>query len=1103
MGDVVFHIRPSSDGPQRSAWPLGNYNPGGNTPPVNSSIADGDELTLTFLNAGANVAAANQAFLGGNDGVVEQASIGAVFSSFMPQNWGMPGDHGTFVRNAITLNGSKSLCHSRENNDFQFGIRYDTGAPRRTLFARYSYFFDNPNNLTVGQLKQYRVCGKLTYGGGLHDQDIANILLTRYNSTALTVQNRGNDLDPEGGGANTAIYRGQADPTSWGTFHAANEWITVEVAITINSAPGVPDGRVHWVARRSLTGEIIGEWTVSNNAIWTHGQPYRYHVLQMYLGNGFDSTCKVYIDRDVYFSHSDSTAVPRYIVVGDAPVWNQVQKQTVCRYSEWTDIGGNARVKFKFNKGAHASTNGLYAYAMLGPNTPADVHGVALVQQAPEPERSVSLSGNILTLTGVDLPQRSRAAPVIWDNFADMTEGQTMYQRVPPVLNANISTYWSASSRGAGQRPYATLNGNRVAGKPSSYHSLSSNNYNCSLRVRHDLPLTQPSPVYLSFWWKSQPGGNNRQVKPLVFYGRRPPSGELPTFYLGMGNYESFPQYLTPDGLGNYGAIDDDMRTSTQDDDIVNVAHRGLTSWGDIIGRYVKFELVVVQSSPGQADGMYACRVYDPDAPGGPRKYETIRSGIATKGLGEYGWTDFDIGSYAGGFSGIPCDCPVWVDDPCFDDGENHARVVIGNHADYAQCTIVEDQPGIYWSGTEAECAFNRGRFSSGESVYVFLVTGAGHSGHGSATLFGSVVVPGTQGGNADLSWSAPEGLVNGKTITVSSDTAVFSQPSKQLYLGFGMGWLYEQLDGAVLPSTINVGGEVWHQQSSDEHFVGRTVVTIDGRKVLRSVLKPNTASSPYGAGFLYWDNGGPLLPQETVYMFKSSRLSIGSLPSGDYQWKQLRVWPTDQVSGDISANCAYIPFGPGGSGSVQSNNGTEEDIRYNASIPRGVVGEGLWSSFGWAWRINTTDVEDGDMATHYKVEGSLGLIRRRPSRTLYDPTRTVYPTNVVRSSSVLRPRYISTQDYIGNTSAGDSDFVVDITDLYFKVGGDLFLLADHADLSQCVENPIPLVPIAFNGVSSWTFRLWKGEMASFSGKYIHRLDSMLNPIQVVALGVN
>lgn len=348
-----------------------------------------------------------------------------------------------------------------------------------------------------------------------------------------------------------------------------------------------------------------------------------------------------------------------------------------------------------------------------------------------------------------------------------------------------------------------------------------------------------------------------------------------------------------------------------------------------------------------------------------------------------------------------------------------------------------------------------------------------------------------TSGGTAAFAWSAPSGVADGNSITITSNTETFAQPTKQIYLGFGMGWLYSQSDDTSFPSSLTVAGETFTQESANSVFTGRTVQTVNGRKVLRTGTLFPGASTPYGAGCLNWDTGAEITPSDVVYAFKSSRCTVGT-KTGTFQWKQIRYRPNANMTSPDGNEC-YIPYG--GSSStwqrVDCTIGASGDVGYGTPIP---IDDG-WSSFGWAWRPNTVDTSDGVMYTHL-VDGTRKSFARREPRN----SSGQYPRRVIESDSALRPQHVMSQDYIGNVTSGSRDFVIEITDLYWKVNGDLFVLADSSDLATCTENPIPLVPTAFNSSQSWTFNLWKGEMTTYSGRYIHRLSALLEPLQVVAL---
>lgn len=411
--------------------------------------------------------------------------------------------------------------------------------------------------------------------------------------------------------------------------------------------------------------------------------------------------------------------------------WAGGAGQTVIeRKTDWTDWAVVATTA----DGAHeynnvGLSNGTYYWrawslagglASLGPSNTVTGTVSGLVYGA-------SLSGGILTLSGIDFAVKTRAAPAWWDNFASGTVGATLNGRAPVIDNANATDLWSGTQRGTGNRPYFTLTGNRVSGKPSAIHELSGNNYNCSLDVRHQLP-DAVQPIYASWWWKCNPSASPRQVKPFAIYGNR--DGTTPEFYLGMGNYEARPD------LG-YPSTDGALRTSTQDPGITNVLQYGPINFGSVLNRFIKFELILIQSDQATANGFYALRIYDPNNPSGPETRTVSRANIATRGVGGSSWRQFCFGHYNGGWN----ESPVHTDDILLDDDANHARIVLCESSNYSACTRSEDQPGISWNSSEIRCTYNRGGFSVGDTAHAFVVTGAGHSGHGASTYAGEITI--------------------------------------------------------------------------------------------------------------------------------------------------------------------------------------------------------------------------------------------------------------------------------------------------------------------------------------------------------------------------
>lgn len=340
------------------------------------SVADGDSVTKTITGGGANVAAANQSFLGGYNGTVESATVGAQFTTFRPANWSQAGAaHGPICSNTRSLNGTKSLLNDTVNGQYAFAMRYDFTASRYVQFGWFSYYLDKPNAVN-GQLKLCRTVGDIASTGGIHDANQPNHYITYFHPDAggngeyMPVNN--SSL----GGSNINVYASSES----GTYYAEGVWVTCEYVSTYNSTTSASDGEVILVARRQDTGAILGTYTWSNVRLDYDGaNRARWFLIQMYMGNGLaDGSTKLYIDRDVYVSCSTTSTKPKYILLGNASTYAACTKLTICEYTAWTQNGSDADVTFRVNKGQHASLSGLYVYGMSGPNTPINSTGVAL-----------------------------------------------------------------------------------------------------------------------------------------------------------------------------------------------------------------------------------------------------------------------------------------------------------------------------------------------------------------------------------------------------------------------------------------------------------------------------------------------------------------------------------------------------------------------------------------------------------------------------------------------------------------------------------------------------------------------------------------------------
>lgn len=347
----------------------GNYTAYSNTDSETISfvppISDADEVTVTIPGAGANVPVLQFQFLGGSYGPIEAGAGGALFTTIAPSGWAMPGSTGTRITGARVLNGTRALLHDRADG-YQFGFNYNTGGVRRVGFARYSYYFYNPNNISVGQLKQVRFVGGTSSGNSITDGSYANVYLTRYNGTYIP-RNDSPSLSTLSNG----------DGRVW---HSSNEWITVHARVTDCSAANVADGSIQVMTIRESDGAILGTFNATGLVLRSSATALiRYIVYQFYMGNGFDASCRVYVDRDIACAYSDTTTPPKYIMLGNASTWAACTVRTYCEWTRWVDNGASSDITIKVNQGRHSSLAGLYVYAMSDAGTVINSAGVALI----------------------------------------------------------------------------------------------------------------------------------------------------------------------------------------------------------------------------------------------------------------------------------------------------------------------------------------------------------------------------------------------------------------------------------------------------------------------------------------------------------------------------------------------------------------------------------------------------------------------------------------------------------------------------------------------------------------------------------------------------
>lgn len=344
------------------------------------------------------------------------------------------------------------------------------------------------------------------------------------------------------------------------------------------------------------------------------------------------------------------------------------------------------------------------------------------------------------------------------------------------------------------------------------------------------------------------------------------------------------------------------------------------------------------------------------------------------------------------------------------------------------------------------------------------------------------------------IAWTAPNGLSDGKTITVSSSAHTFVQPEKYIYLGFGDGWLYEQESGAPLSEFIadTANGAVPLLYEDDAGSARRIVYDFQGKKWLRTLTKDPSNGNLDAGGMMSLDAGRSLTPGDCCYMFSTGKLTfIRPEDEGKkFQLKCERIGAGEFSTDD--PNSAYVKFdASGGSPSITAYEGSGSNARTYYTSSNGIQNDGLITNTAWSWKMNTPDVQDGHM---YLASAKGGVFRRGEPTNSSAPNQ---PRGIIKSASTSVPRHLKLQDYVGNNDQGAVGIEILRTDLFWQINGSVFILADNANLSQAT-NFTPLVPISIG--DSWEFRLWRGQLSDYEGAHIHLLDDTLAPIVGVSL---
>lgn len=341
-------------------------------------------------------------------------------------------------------------------------------------------------------------------------------------------------------------------------------------------------------------------------------------------------------------------------------------------------------------------------------------------------------------------------------------------------------------------------------------------------------------------------------------------------------------------------------------------------------------------------------------------------------------------------------------------------------------------------------------------------------------------------GGTPALNFAAYD-LSNGSLLKLKTDgTYPFIAPSSYIYMGYGRGWLYSQADTTgLIPNTVQTA--LGNQSLGYEYSgaaINRKVYSIGERKYLRSELLYPASGNMNSGGMINWDTGSNLTPGEFIYQFSTMRMTRNSGTQANYQWKGERNGQYANLPGGAtdSANSLYLKQFTGNLTLDGYKGTTSHEYYANSTAPNR---SGAFYSQGWSSIQNTPDGTDGGNIIHSARTG-VPYVRENPNDG--NPNYLTCNANTI-SGFTERVRFAKLQDYIGNvTDASQIELLR--TDIFMQRNGSIFILANNSVLANATAY-CPLVPYSISN-NEWTFKLWKGDIASYAGCSIFMLDKYL-----------
>jgi len=314
--------------------------------------------------------------------------------------------------------------------------------------------------------------------------------------------------------------------------------------------------------------------------------------------------------------------------------------------------------------------------------------------------------GSMVTITGIGFGTKSSGTPALYDDFESGASGNKIAGNSPVY-----GPTWGSFTIIAGKDPeYSTAKLRTTFSTRSSWHDfVTSGNYNSSLSTGQ-----QHNPFYyISFWWnyKRTTTVRSRNVKPWEAFGTGPTN--FPGMYTGMGN---------PD-FGDGG-----IRNSVQDVDggcpAADSTLFGSTNIEAIEDEWVRFEMLVKQSTPNNFDGEFTYYTHRPNAASPVIRLEGQDLTYRTR-CGNFAINRLFFGYYYDNSDTIPAGpteprANVYTDEIYVDN--TWQRVEIGDAATFANSTHREIQIPSAWSNGSVMITVNRGSFSNLDNVYLYVV---------------------------------------------------------------------------------------------------------------------------------------------------------------------------------------------------------------------------------------------------------------------------------------------------------------------------------------------------------------------------------------------